>query len=64
MMTSGTISFRVARASRVLGGAGILPALFGMLPDGFDMNFAECRQQNAGGNGRNTRASQILVMSI
>jgi hypothetical protein len=35
-----------------------------MLPDGYGMNFAECRQQNAGGNGRNTRASQILVMSI
>ncbi len=64
MMTSGTISFRVARASRVLGSAGILPALSGMLPDGFDINFAECRQQNAGGNGQNALAPQILVMSI
>jgi len=56
MMTSGIIAFR--------GSAGILPALSGMLPDSFDMNFTECRRQNAGGNGQNARAPQILVMSI
>jgi hypothetical protein len=29
-----------------------------MLPDGFDMNLAWRRQQNAGGNGQNARAPQ------
>jgi hypothetical protein len=49
------------RMSIVLGSAGILPALSGMLPDSFAAPCAKSRRQHAGGSGQNARASQSTV---
>jgi len=64
MITNGTISFRVARASRVLGSAGILPVAAGILRTAPHEIHIEAVRQHAGQSGQNARAPQILVMSI
>jgi hypothetical protein len=47
-----------------LGSAGILPALFGILPDKFNATFVRSRRQNADGGGQNARAPPKIQKNV
>lgn len=47
--------------SILLGSVGILPALFGTLPDRFVARSTKSRPQHADGSGQNAHAPQFTV---